>query len=668
MIETIYSLNILDTSLALLVSFILGILFGVALEKAGFGSSRRLSGVFYFRDMAVVKVMFTALITAMLGLLYAQALGITKVDSVYLMPTIYAAQVVGGLIFGIGFVMSGWCPGTAAVGIASGKFDALICVIGAMLGSILFNETFFLIKPLYTAGDQGVLFLFDSLHMSKGLLAFLFTLMAIGAFWGVEKIEQKVTGKSEYLGSQFLKTFSFILFILAFGLLFISETNFKSVSVCPFVKSAQVPTLSSEQDLMQKIEEAEDHIEPEELADRLMNGDRSVVLVDVRPSREYANFHIKGAINISMSDLSAQLMPYKEQGMIVLYSNGMTHPAQARDSLYRLGFNNVYILTDGLEGFIHRCLKPSSLRSEPMPLVFAQKINQWRNYFLSLTKGQEVEGMVVEAAFKTPAVIDTQWLFENYNKQGVRILDFRSQPEYNTSHIPGSLAISPESFRGVINGVPSVLLPIGILTQEVSLLGIVPNDFVVLVYGEKLHDATLVAMVFERLGHKRYVILKGGFLKWQKEGKPVTTDLPYITDSPYPANKYDNFTVDYKTVLQSIKNKDAIIIDVRPQDYYVGKKSDEARAGHIPGAINRPYTEDVVKEETYPLFKTIEVLTEAYQAIIPNKDSKVILHCRTGHQASQTFFILKNLLGYTNVFWYDAGWTEWSARKELPIE
>ena len=139
MIETFFGNGTLDTPAAFLASLLIGIVFGVALEKAGFGSSRRIAGIFYFRDMSVLKVMFTAVVVAMLGICYAKAFGLVTMENVYFLHTIYTAQIVGGLIFGFGFVMSGWCPGTGAVGLASGKVDALVFLLGAIGGSILYN-------------------------------------------------------------------------------------------------------------------------------------------------------------------------------------------------------------------------------------------------------------------------------------------------------------------------------------------------------------------------------------------------------------------------------------------------------------------------------------------------------------------------------------------------
>ena len=189
MIKTYFGAGALDTLWAFLAALIIGILFGVTLERAGFGSSRRLTGVFYFTDMAVLKVMFSAMITAMLGLTFAQLFGLLASDQLYAMPTVYGAQIVGGLIFGIGFVMGGWCPGTAAVGAASGKLDAMVFLGGAVIGSIIFNEVFLLIQPLYTWGQQGVVFIYQTLNLSRPGVALLLTLIAVASFWGAESLE-----------------------------------------------------------------------------------------------------------------------------------------------------------------------------------------------------------------------------------------------------------------------------------------------------------------------------------------------------------------------------------------------------------------------------------------------------------------------------------------------
>ena len=115
MIETYFSAGSLTTANAFLVSLIIGVSFGWCLEQAGFGSSRRLAGIFYFRDMAVLKVMFSAVVTAMLGLGFAVAFGAISLDAIYIPETILGAQIIGGFIFGIGYKWlvpgygSSWC-------------------------------------------------------------------------------------------------------------------------------------------------------------------------------------------------------------------------------------------------------------------------------------------------------------------------------------------------------------------------------------------------------------------------------------------------------------------------------------------------------------------------------------------------------------------------------
>ncbi len=165
------------TAMTFLAALLIGLAFGFALEYAGFSSSRKLAGIFYFRDMTVLRVMFTAMITAMLGLTLLVTLGWVDLETqIYVLPTIYGAQIAGGLIFGVGFALSGWCPGTGIVGMALGKLDALIFLVGVILGAILFNETYGWTALLRSAPSELIAF-----GLPRGVFALCFTLVAIGA-------------------------------------------------------------------------------------------------------------------------------------------------------------------------------------------------------------------------------------------------------------------------------------------------------------------------------------------------------------------------------------------------------------------------------------------------------------------------------------------------------
>ena len=666
MISTFFGMDALSSSAAMAAAFVIGLAFGFSLEQAGFGSSRRLAGMFYFRDMAVLKVMFTAVLVAMLGLQYAGGLGLIKEEQLFFMPTIYGAQIVGGLIFGAGFVMGAWCPGTAAVGVASGRLDALVFLAGAGIGSVFFNELFGVFKGLYTWGDRGVRFAWQDLGLSAAGFGFLLVAAALVLFWGAEYLEKRRTVGGAYWRSPFLRSFSTVMILLGLGLMAMEG---RVVGDRP----AGLPVSTSA--MLAEIESAKDHIEPEEMADRLMRGEPGLLVVDIRPAEEYADFHIRGAVNIPMADLPEVLSGSKNKGIIVLYSNGMTHPAQARDALFRLGFTNVYMLTDGLVGFVDRILKPASLRAEPLSAEQTARINSWRQYFTGAEKPQPSQGETEERLAISqpipptwPGLVEPAWLAENLGSPDIRVIEVRPQPQYNSGHIPGAVCVSHDNFRGVVGGVSSMLQPAEMLAGHMSVMGIRPTDRVVIVPDDKPHDATLVAMAFGRLGHARFGVLNGGFPRWAYEKRPVTTELPQAQKSQYPVPPPDAFTVTYKQVVENLKTANHVIIDVRPTEYFTGEKVDEARGGHIPGAKNRPYTEDLVQYGKVTLLKPSEQLETAYAPLVPDKQTTVIIHCRTGHQASQTFFVMRYLLGYERVLWYDAGWAEWAARSELPVE
>jgi hypothetical protein len=124
----------------LLVALVLGLGFGFCLERAGFGSARKLTAVFYLYDMAVVKVMFTAIVTTMVGLAVLSAAGALAISDLYIEPTAYAAQILGGLLFGAGFIVGGYCPGTSVVAIATGRRDAIAFALGMLAGVLSYAE------------------------------------------------------------------------------------------------------------------------------------------------------------------------------------------------------------------------------------------------------------------------------------------------------------------------------------------------------------------------------------------------------------------------------------------------------------------------------------------------------------------------------------------------
>jgi hypothetical protein len=191
-----YKLGAFGDEASLIVAFLVGVGFGFFLERAGFGSARKLVSQFYLDDLAVFKVMFTAIVTAMLGATYLAWAGFLDLSLVYLVPTYWVAQVVGGLVLGVGFVVGGYCPGTSLVSTATGKLDGLVFVLGFTAGTLGFALAFPLVKGLYTAGDVGTKTLPQVLGIPHGILVFGVVLMAVFGFMGATWVEKWMAAKA----------------------------------------------------------------------------------------------------------------------------------------------------------------------------------------------------------------------------------------------------------------------------------------------------------------------------------------------------------------------------------------------------------------------------------------------------------------------------------------
>ncbi|PID93791.1 MAG: hypothetical protein CSA95_06270 [Bacteroidetes bacterium] len=334
--------NLISSEFNFIIAIALGIAFGIVLEKAGFGNSRKLAGVFYGYDFVVLRVFFTAAITAISGLIFLHHFGLINLDMVYVNPTFVKSIIVGGIIMGVGFVIGGFCPGTSLVGAATGKIDALFFIGGILIGVFLFAEMYPIFKPIHTANPLGAIKIYHTLGISRGLFVFMLILIALTAFYVTRRIENKVNHVPPQAYSS--KRYAFAttaMVIIATIILFLPNREDNRGSLAA---AEEVQQLLSDQDRF---------IHTDELALNLMHHELTPSLVDIRSREEYENFALPGALNIPLEELTdPQWKDYfKDKKEVILYSNSGIITEDALVLLHQAGINNVRILQGGLNEF-----------------------------------------------------------------------------------------------------------------------------------------------------------------------------------------------------------------------------------------------------------------------------------------------------------------------------
>jgi len=175
----------------------IGFGFGFILESSGFGDARRLAAQFYFRELRVLKVMFTAIIVAMTLIFWSTALGLLDYDELWVNPTYLWPGVVGGLIMGIGFIIGGYCPGTSLVSMVTLKLDGMFFFLGLATGVFAFGETVSYFNAFWHSSAMGRFTLPELLHLETGLVVFMVVCMALAMFVGFEWIRGAIYGKAK---------------------------------------------------------------------------------------------------------------------------------------------------------------------------------------------------------------------------------------------------------------------------------------------------------------------------------------------------------------------------------------------------------------------------------------------------------------------------------------
>lgn len=175
-----------------IVALLIGMAFGYILEASGFSSSRKLAGVFYGYDFVVLKVFFTAAVVAVIGVYYLDYLNYLDISQLYVHPTFLWPAIIGGAIMGVGFVAGGFCPGTSLCAVAIGKIDGMVYVFGILIGVFVFSEFYPLIEPFFNGSSWGNVTLMDSLGVDPYWFIFIFSIIAIVAFYVTDWIRGKV--------------------------------------------------------------------------------------------------------------------------------------------------------------------------------------------------------------------------------------------------------------------------------------------------------------------------------------------------------------------------------------------------------------------------------------------------------------------------------------------
>jgi thiosulfate/3-mercaptopyruvate sulfurtransferase len=283
---------------------------------------------------------------------------------------------------------------------------------------------------------------------------------------------------------------------------------------------------------------------------------------------------------------------------------------------------------------------------------------------------------IADRGYAHPEVlVSTDWVAEHLKDPNVRIVESNEdQLLYPSGHIPG--AVQVDWVADLNDQVRRDYLSKEGFEKLMSRIG-VTKDTTVVFYGDKNNWwATYAFWVFQLFDHTNAKVMDGGRLKWEKEGREMTREVPQYQATSYTAPERDDTKqrIFRDQVLQHLKENKPMV-DVRSPSEYSGQTTHMAdypqegvlRGGHIPGAKSVPWGRAANPENG--TFKSADELRGIYEAEQGLKSSDdIVTYCRIGERSSHTWFALKYLLGYPQVRNYDGSWTEWGNSVNVPVE
>lgn len=272
---------------------------------------------------------------------------------------------------------------------------------------------------------------------------------------------------------------------------------------------------------------------------------------------------------------------------------------------------------------------------------------------------------------RSDVLVTTDWAESNLDAPDTVFVEVDEDTSaYDNGHIAGAVRLDWR--KDLQDPVKRDFVDAEQFSKLLSERGISNDDTVILYGGNNNWFAAYAYWYFKLYGHENVKLLDGGRKKWELDGRPLSTDTVEREPTSYTAKEPDNSIRAFRDeVLAAIGDKN--LVDVRSPDEFSGKilapahlpQEQSQRAGHIPGAINVPWSKAANEDGT---FKSDEDLTKLYGEAGLDESMDTIAYCRIGERSSHTWFVLRELLGHGNVKNYDGSWTEYGSLVGVPIE